>query len=67
MSAWSGQGDDAFDVRTDRDNGNAALPAVGVNESRMKQICYKTSVVAKSPTGDSHVQKKDILRVLMSF
>ncbi|MFH1629051.1 MAG: hypothetical protein ABIE47_10045, partial [Pseudomonadota bacterium] len=65
--ARGSQGDDASDVWADRDNGNAALPTVGVSESRMKQICHKTSVVAKSPAGDSHVQKKDILRVLMSF
>jgi len=62
-----GQGDDAFDVWGDRDNGDTTLPAVGVNGGRRTQPLYETSVVAKSPAMDNHVQKTDILKVLASF
>lgn len=56
-----------FDVRADRDHGNAALPAPGVNGRRRKQLFYKASGLAESPARDNHVQKTDMVRGLTSF
>jgi hypothetical protein len=34
---------------------------IAITATQLKQICYKTSAVAKPPAGDSHIQKKDIM------
>jgi hypothetical protein len=44
VSARGVRGDDAFNVRADRDNGNAALPAAGVNGGRRKQPLFSGPV-----------------------